>query len=66
MTVESNSDAGIKCGTIYRPSDLGGAEKYPASQFASWMRSRASRLRKEAEKQTDKPERQEKPAEKPQ
>jgi len=29
VTVESNSDAGIKCGTIYRPTDLGGAEKYP-------------------------------------
>jgi hypothetical protein len=29
VTMEMNSDAGIKCGTIYRPSDLGGAEKYP-------------------------------------
>jgi hypothetical protein len=29
VTIESNSDAGIKCGTIYRPTDLGGAEKYP-------------------------------------
>ena len=29
VTVESNSDSGIKCGTIYRPTDLGGAEKYP-------------------------------------
>jgi hypothetical protein len=29
VTVESNSDAGISCGTIYRPTDLGGAEKYP-------------------------------------
>jgi hypothetical protein len=27
VTVESNS--GISCGTIYRPSDLGGTEKYP-------------------------------------
>jgi hypothetical protein len=29
VTIESNSDAGINCGTIYRPTDLGGAEKYP-------------------------------------
>ena len=29
VTIESNSDAGIKCGTIYRPTDLGGADKYP-------------------------------------
>jgi hypothetical protein len=29
VTMESNSGAGIKCGTIYRPTDLGGAEKYP-------------------------------------
>ena len=29
VTVESNSDPGISCGTIYRPTDLGGAEKYP-------------------------------------
>jgi hypothetical protein len=29
VTVETNADAGIKCGTIYRPSDLGGAQKYP-------------------------------------
>jgi hypothetical protein len=29
VTVETNSDAGIKEGTIFRPSDLGGTEKYP-------------------------------------
>lgn len=29
VTVETNSDSGIKEGTIYRPADLGGAEKYP-------------------------------------
>jgi hypothetical protein len=29
VTVETNSDPGIKEGTIYRPTDLGGAEKYP-------------------------------------
>ncbi len=29
VVVESNSDADIACGTIYRPSDLGGTEKYP-------------------------------------
>ena len=29
VTVETNSDAGIKEGTIFRPADLGGAEKYP-------------------------------------
>ena len=29
VVVESNSDAQISCGTIYRPSDLGGTEKYP-------------------------------------
>lgn len=29
VTVETNGDAGIKEGTIYRPTDLGGAEKYP-------------------------------------
>lgn len=29
VTVETNSDSGIKEGTIYRPTDLGGAEKYP-------------------------------------
>jgi hypothetical protein len=29
VTVETNADSGIKEGTIYRPSDLGGTEKYP-------------------------------------
>jgi hypothetical protein len=29
VTVETNSDSGIKEGTIFRPTDLGGAEKYP-------------------------------------
>ncbi|MBN1608526.1 MAG: alpha/beta hydrolase [Polyangiaceae bacterium] len=29
MVVETNSDAGINEGTIYRPMALGGAEKYP-------------------------------------
>lgn len=29
VTMETNSDPGIKEGTIYRPSDLGGTEKYP-------------------------------------
>jgi hypothetical protein len=29
VVVESNSDSGISCGTIYRPADLGGDEKYP-------------------------------------
>ena len=29
VTVETNSDTGIKAGTIYRPTDLGGTEKYP-------------------------------------
>jgi hypothetical protein len=29
VVVETNADNGIKCGTIYRPSDLGGTEKYP-------------------------------------
>ena len=29
VTVETNSDSGIKEGTIFRPSDLGGSEKYP-------------------------------------
>jgi hypothetical protein len=29
VTVETNSDPGIREGTIFRPSDLGGAEKYP-------------------------------------
>ncbi len=29
VTVETNSGSGIKSGTIFRPSDLGGSEKYP-------------------------------------
>jgi hypothetical protein len=29
VTVETNSDSGIREGTIYRPTDLGGTEKYP-------------------------------------
>lgn len=29
VVIETNSANGIKCGTIFRPSDLGGAEKYP-------------------------------------
>ncbi|HET9953661.1 MAG TPA: hypothetical protein VFQ61_04120 [Polyangiaceae bacterium] len=29
VVVETNSDAGINEGTIFRPADLGGAEKYP-------------------------------------
>jgi hypothetical protein len=29
VVIETNSDAGIKCGTIFRPADLGGDEKYP-------------------------------------
>jgi dienelactone hydrolase len=29
VTVETNADSGVKEGTIYRPTDLGGAEKYP-------------------------------------
>jgi dienelactone hydrolase len=29
VTVETNSDTGIKEGTIFRPTDLGGTEKYP-------------------------------------
>jgi dienelactone hydrolase len=29
VTVEINSDPGINQGTIFRPTDLGGAEKYP-------------------------------------
>jgi poly(3-hydroxybutyrate) depolymerase len=27
--IETNSDDGIRCGTIFRPADLGGTEKYP-------------------------------------
>jgi hypothetical protein len=29
VVIETNSENGIKCGTIYRPKDLGGANKYP-------------------------------------
>lgn len=29
VTVETNSESGIREGTIYRPTDLGGSEKYP-------------------------------------
>ena len=29
VTVETNSDPGISAGTIFRPTDLGGTEKYP-------------------------------------
>jgi hypothetical protein len=29
VVMESNSDAKASCGTIYRPADLGGADKYP-------------------------------------
>lgn len=29
VVVETNSDSGIAAGTIFRPMDLGGAEKYP-------------------------------------
>jgi hypothetical protein len=29
VTVETNADPGINQGTIFRPTDLGGAEKYP-------------------------------------
>jgi hypothetical protein len=29
VTVETNADSGINQGTIFRPSDLGGTEKYP-------------------------------------
>lgn len=29
VTVETNSDPGIREGTIFRPTDLGGSEKYP-------------------------------------
>ena len=29
VVIETNSEDGIRCGTIYRPADLGGAEKYP-------------------------------------
>ena len=29
VVIETNADEGIRCGTIYRPKDLGGDEKYP-------------------------------------
>jgi hypothetical protein len=29
VVIETNSENGIKCGTIFRPEDLGGGEKYP-------------------------------------
>jgi hypothetical protein len=29
VVVETNSGSGISCGTIYRPAELGGADKYP-------------------------------------
>ncbi len=29
VVIETNADKGINCGTIYRPADLGGTEKYP-------------------------------------
>ncbi|HET7544797.1 MAG TPA: hypothetical protein VFK05_33245, partial [Polyangiaceae bacterium] len=29
VVIETNSENGIKCGTIYRPADLSGTEKYP-------------------------------------
>jgi hypothetical protein len=29
VVVETNSDPGIKCGTIYRPEDIGPGKKYP-------------------------------------
>ncbi|HYQ46708.1 MAG TPA: hypothetical protein VER11_32285 [Polyangiaceae bacterium] len=29
VVIETNAANGIKCGTIYRPEDLGGANKYP-------------------------------------
>lgn len=29
VVIETNSENGIKCGTIFRPQDLGGTEKYP-------------------------------------
>jgi hypothetical protein len=29
VVIETNSANGIKCGTIYRPAELGGTEKYP-------------------------------------
>jgi hypothetical protein len=29
VVIETNSEDGIRCGTIYRPAELGGTEKYP-------------------------------------
>jgi hypothetical protein len=29
VVIETNAAQGIRCGTIFRPADLGGAEKYP-------------------------------------
>jgi hypothetical protein len=29
VVIETNSADGIRCGTIYRPADLGGSERYP-------------------------------------
>ncbi len=29
VVIETNSDAGIRCGTIFRPADLSGTEKFP-------------------------------------
>ncbi len=29
VVIETNSEDGIRCGTIFRPADLGGDEKYP-------------------------------------
>jgi hypothetical protein len=29
VVIETNSEDGIRCGTIFRPAELGGAEKYP-------------------------------------
>jgi hypothetical protein len=34
VTIETNSDPGIDEGTIFRPTDLGGAEKYPIFVWA--------------------------------
>jgi dienelactone hydrolase len=34
VTIETNSDPGIKEGTIFRPTDLGGAQKYPIFVWA--------------------------------
>jgi hypothetical protein len=34
VTIETNSDPGIEEGTIFRPTDLGGAQKYPIFVWA--------------------------------